>query len=534
MNLANLTIEPKHRSDWSAIDLGFLLARENYWILLMAWMLPSLPLFLVLLLLPKEYLFWVSIVIWWLKPFWDRLPLAIAGKLLFGEKVEFVDLKKELFTVLKPSFLSWLTYRRFSPERSYVLPVLVLEKLSGKAFSKRVTNLHYGVGSGPLWLTTVCMHFEMILVFGFYAFAILLIPSEVEVDYWQMIDQQEAYAVYLNSIASYIGMMLIAPFYICAGFMLYINQRVFLEGWDIELHFRTMAEKYKKGRAVFNTASKLSVFLCCTFLALQALVVDKAVAEVIQVDDLLSQKVKVVQEPIEVLNAEQAKTLISEVKAGEDFSSKKTVTSFRLVNAKDDAEEEKDTERSWLIKFLEWVFEGGFGASDKEGETVSLVAMVVEVMLWALAITLLIYVLSLSVKWLRQLNPEAFTSKEKHTVPEVMFGLDLTEELSENAVAVKAQQFLTEKRYREALAVVYAALLQRLIKDYHFELKEGFTEKECEALVVNSNQEQHELLKPFVSFLTLHWLKLAYAHQPLADNVGEKIISDWLALFDVR
>jgi hypothetical protein len=536
MNLANLAIEPKHRSDWSAIDLGFLLARENYFKLLLAWLLPSLPVFLMLLLLPKNYLFWAALIIWWLKPFWDRLPLAVAGKVLFGEPVDFADLKKELFSVLKPSILPWLTYRRFSPERSYILPVLILEQLSGKAFSKRVTNLHYGVGGGPSWLTVICVHFEMILVFGFYAFLLLLIPAEVEIDYWQMIDQQEAYAIYLNSIATFIGMALIAPFYVCAGFMLYINQRIYLEGWDIELRFRTLAEKVKKDKAKRFGASALSVFLLCAVLTLQAVMPEQAMAENTAFEKVTASISEnfakpVVEETVSVTTSEQAKALISEIKAGEDFANKKTVTRYRLVNAKEEVDEEGDGEKSWWIKFIEWMFDGGFGASGASEDTVSLIAMVVEVMLWALAIMLLAYVLSLSVKWLQQLNPR-FAINREHTVPDVMFGLDLTEELSVKEVAIKAQQFLSDKHYREALAVVYAALLQRLIKDYHFELKEGFTEKECETLVLSSTQEGHAALKPFVSFITKHWLTLAYAHQPIADDVGEKVISDWLGLFD--
>ena len=64
MDISQLIINPRHRSSWSAIDLGFLLARKNYLPLIFSWMLVSFPLFIVSQFLPTEYLA-ISVGIIW-------------------------------------------------------------------------------------------------------------------------------------------------------------------------------------------------------------------------------------------------------------------------------------------------------------------------------------------------------------------------------------------------------------------------------------------------------------------------------------
>jgi len=56
MDISQLIINPRHRNAWSAIDLGFLLARKNYLPLIFSWMLISFPLFIGSHFLPKEFL----------------------------------------------------------------------------------------------------------------------------------------------------------------------------------------------------------------------------------------------------------------------------------------------------------------------------------------------------------------------------------------------------------------------------------------------------------------------------------------------
>jgi hypothetical protein len=40
--------------------------------------------------------------------------------------------------------------------------------------------------------------------------------------------------------------MLVETLYVCMGFSLYINSRIEVEGWDIEITFRSFAEKLRK------------------------------------------------------------------------------------------------------------------------------------------------------------------------------------------------------------------------------------------------------------------------------------------------
>ena len=85
MNLDRLQVNACIRSGWQALDLGLLMARAWWRSLIVACLLPMLPLAIVLLVVFRHDPFWAWFGIWWLKPFWERLPLYLASRLLFGE-----------------------------------------------------------------------------------------------------------------------------------------------------------------------------------------------------------------------------------------------------------------------------------------------------------------------------------------------------------------------------------------------------------------------------------------------------------------
>jgi hypothetical protein len=56
--------------------------------------------------------------------------------------------------------------------------------------------------------------------------------------------------------------MLVEPIYVCMGFSLYINSRIEVEGWDIEILFRDFAEKLKDKTKSGAAAILLLIFFC--------------------------------------------------------------------------------------------------------------------------------------------------------------------------------------------------------------------------------------------------------------------------------
>lgn len=121
-------------------------------LLMLSWAAVTLPLFALLSALLWRYPLAV-LLFWWLKPAWERLPLHILSRSLFGEVPTLLEALRALPRLLKPQLLASLTWRRLSPTRSFDLPVLQLEGLGGEARSKRLTVLGQRHAGSAAWLT---------------------------------------------------------------------------------------------------------------------------------------------------------------------------------------------------------------------------------------------------------------------------------------------------------------------------------------------------------------------------------------------
>ena len=71
----------------------------------------------------------------------------------------------------------------------------------------------------------------------------LFIPDEVDIGFMDFMGSDSQLSELIFNVMSYVAMVLVAPFYTMAGFALYISRRITLEGWDIEIRFRHLAER---------------------------------------------------------------------------------------------------------------------------------------------------------------------------------------------------------------------------------------------------------------------------------------------------
>ena len=542
MDISQLIINPRHRSSWSAIDLGFLLARKNYLPLIFSWMLVSFPLFIASQFLPTEYLAISVGIIWWLKPFWDRGPLLIISQLIFAEKMSSKEFLRAYPSLLGKSFFSWLTYKRITVGRSFVQPIIILEGLSGADYNRRVNNLKQNSGSAPSWLTICCAHFELFLMLGIYAFIIMLIPDEVDIDYWKMVEQQSVISLYISNAVTYFCMALIAPFYICAGFMLYINRRILLEGWDVEIQFRLIASRLQQSPSARMPTSLSSVVLV-VFLALSPIGVFSNKANA---DEMLTDKSSASEENISVTeyslikthnidSAKDAKNLIVKIKNGKNFSHKKTTLLHRLISSED---QDDETDDSWLTKqlkdFLTWLKANIDNPSENSVSDGITFSQIVEILLWLAASLIIIYVTLLCLNWFKA-NQNKFQFQKRNEIknkPEMLFGLNVDKNQDTKNISKYTLNLWQEKKYRAALALMYSALLSKLVHHYNFDFREGFTESECANLVYSA--EKSSLLARFVKEITQCWLLVAYAHVTPDPSAGERLCKQWSELFDAE
>ncbi len=250
MRLDAITVEPRPRHPWEAIDLGMAMVRQEFASVYAAWFAVALPLFLLLHLLCWGNWPWIPLLMWWLKPLLDRAPLYILSHALFGATPTRRQFWCALPGLLTQQAVAALTWRRLDLARSFTLPVSQLEGLRGPVRRQRLRDLGQP-GRGPAaWLTLVCLHVEIALDLALIVLVWMLIPDFVDLDFFDLFDDRRLAGQLWLNVVSFCGLSLVEPFYVAGGFALYLNRRIALEAWDLELGFRRLAQRWKQATAL--------------------------------------------------------------------------------------------------------------------------------------------------------------------------------------------------------------------------------------------------------------------------------------------
>ncbi len=189
---------------------------------------------------------------WWLKPMFDRIPLFVLSRAVFGESPTLratLDAQRHWGWRAIVPWLPWR--RRLHPAgRAMLLPVDLLEGSTGAQRSVRVRVLARANGSPNVMLTILGMHFELMLYFSTILVGLMFVPIEFMSDsakaVWQtLFESPPLWAQALANFNVWIAMTVIEPFYCRRRFrlVLLLNRRMQLEGWDIELKFRRIAAR---------------------------------------------------------------------------------------------------------------------------------------------------------------------------------------------------------------------------------------------------------------------------------------------------
>ena len=105
-----------------------------------------------------------------------------------------------------------------------------------------------GAAGAAAVLTVACMAFEAVLVSGAIGAVFMFMPLELMSESWRaawdMIGQDTpAWAQLGFNLACWLASVLIGPFYVGAGFGLYLNRRTQMEAWDVEIALRRLRER---------------------------------------------------------------------------------------------------------------------------------------------------------------------------------------------------------------------------------------------------------------------------------------------------
>jgi len=181
---------------------------------------------------------WAGLTVIWLKPWLDRSILFVLARAVFGEDTRFADVWAARRAVAWQGLAGALTVRRLSPWRSYVQPVLQLEGQRGKARRDRVARILGPHRGAALAMQTAFAAIESLLVFGLVSVIPWLRPADDQGPWIALLFEDGSWVNSVGLACYVIAVAIVEPFFVGAGFAMYLNRRVELEAWDIEQEFR--------------------------------------------------------------------------------------------------------------------------------------------------------------------------------------------------------------------------------------------------------------------------------------------------------
>jgi hypothetical protein len=206
---------------------------------------------------------WLAwLLMWWLRPVFDRIPQYVLSRAVFGSVPGTAEtLRAQLRWGWKP-MLGHLTWRRFSPMRAALLPIDLLEGADPARRAERRRVIGGGVSGPAVLLTLACLHFLLALEVSAVLLVTLFVPNELLPEAtraaWAMLTEDPpVWALIALNAVDWLAVAFIEPFYVGAGFGLYLNRRTQLEAWDLEIAFRRMRKRLEAA----GTAALLALAL---------------------------------------------------------------------------------------------------------------------------------------------------------------------------------------------------------------------------------------------------------------------------------
>jgi hypothetical protein len=484
-----MSVRLRPRNAWEALDLGLELVRTNARALYGTWLLAYVPVAALVIAVLWERPFLAWLVLWWLKPLFDRLALAVTARRLFGDAAPARAVVGSLPAIAwRSGIIGALTWRRFDFARSLHLPVYQLERLSGKAARTRIRVLDREARGPAVWLSFLFLMTELIFGLGVSLLITFLVPVQAPVgtllEGWFLgrFDQGVTGTV-LGALAACV----VEPFYVACGFTLYLQRRTMLEGWDIELRFRQLTERVEKAR---SHATAIAASLFAAFALLLVSPVDEARAQ---------------QPPPRAQG--KAADAIHEILKDPDFGRKSTRTRIRYVGPEWQGKSEaRPFDWSWIQKLSAWMGELSRAAA------------------WVAGGLALCFVLYHVARYIRTHRFGALGPRR----PDFLFGMDVRPESLPDDVAATAEALARDSRTREALSLLYRASLVRFM-DAGVEFRQGDTEGDCMRRVEAAEAPAR---KAYFHRLVNAWQALAYAHHAVEVDAVVTLARAWRGQFE--
>ena len=473
MRLDAVTAEIRPRSDWEAVDLGLALVRRDFWRCFAVWWLAVLvPTVAAGWWLWESPMLWL-LLFWWWKPAGSRLVLFELSRRLFGERPTWRASLREIPRAWTRRFFYRFVWARFSPWLPVTLAVEDLEGLRGKAYQQRcgqVTRRGKGV---VMWIYAIS---DMVACWFGLALVLLVkmfIPDGQD-GAWRMAiesyDPDDPMSLPLLILRTVVGCVMLAMsltdlFFTGAGFGVYLNNRTWIEGWDVELAFKRLARRLTK-----------SAMLWVALWALCLPAVAHATAE---------------RDPAQV---------IREVKAD---------AAFKVHTVIEKVPNPSQHSFSWDWLRLGWV-----------AEWMGKLFMIAAVVLMVGAILWLVWK-NRRVFMIREIGGD---KSAVSPTARVVMGLEVSPETLPADVPGAAWAWWRQGRHQDALGLLYRGAISRVIETGRVEIQESDTEGDCMRRVDQAGPAAHP---DYFRGITGVWIRLAYAGLRPADLQVESLCQQW-------
>ena len=245
LNRINARLAP--RSCWQAVDFGTRLYRRWWRQGALVWLVfTALPFALLAGYGAATRSVWPMLVFWWLKPLWERPLLAFYSRALFGDYPSPWILLRTFRSYGVNGLAGQLTWRRLSPMRGFLTGVWQLEGSKGDKASGRLSVLLRPPSQRAGTLTLTVLTLEHMMTVALVVLAITLVPWQFNLEFSVWFQEQSRLQWAFANLAWYLVLMVTEPLYVATSFALYLNQRTWLEGWDLQLGLTRIGERRRR------------------------------------------------------------------------------------------------------------------------------------------------------------------------------------------------------------------------------------------------------------------------------------------------
>ncbi len=239
MRIDSLELQMRPRAPHEAADLGIRLCQASAREVYRCYLAVAIPLSLLALSLFEVRPWLPCLLVWCAKPWLDRTVLYVLSRAAFGQRTTPGNLWSDQGQVWWNQFILTWTWRRLSPWRSFTQAVYQLEGHSFFRLRQRIVQVRRKYSGAAAIMTSAFSLAETSLLIAVFSLPYWLTPGTDNFDWATfMSDEGNQRVELIVSIAYVVVVLFLEPFYVAAGFGMYLNRRAELEAWDIEQEFR--------------------------------------------------------------------------------------------------------------------------------------------------------------------------------------------------------------------------------------------------------------------------------------------------------